>query len=114
MLGRSGRHVALSGRAVHHSAVGPGPRGRAGRLPAPARFAPLAARTGAADGLLPAAELAPVPWPGPPPEIAIDLHGCGPASHRLLAALRPGRLIAFGGRHGGGYPGPPWRPGEHE
>jgi len=83
-------------------------------LAAPARFAPLAALTGAVDELLPAAELAPVPWPGPPPEIAIDLHGRGPASHRLLAALRPGRLIAFGGRHGGGYPGPPWRPGEHE
>jgi ADP-heptose:LPS heptosyltransferase len=83
-------------------------------LAAPAQFAPLAALTGAIDELLPAAELAPLPWPGPPPEVAIDLHGRGPASHRLLAALRPGRLIVFGGPHGGGYCGPSWRPGEHE
>jgi ADP-heptose:LPS heptosyltransferase len=83
-------------------------------LAAPARFAPLAALTGAIDELLPAGELEPVLWPGPPPGIAIDLHGRGPASHRLLAELGPARLIAFGGPHGGGFPGPIWYPGEHE
>ena len=83
-------------------------------LAAPAGLADLIPLTGAIDELLPAAELEPVAWTGQPPDVAIDLHGRGPASHRLLAALRPGRLIVFGGRHGGGYTGPPWHPGEHE
>jgi ADP-heptose:LPS heptosyltransferase len=83
-------------------------------LAAPAALADLVSLTGAIDDLLPAAELEPLVWTGPPPDVAIDLHGRGPASHRLLAALRPSRLITFGGRHGGGFAGPPWRPGEHE
>jgi ADP-heptose:LPS heptosyltransferase len=83
-------------------------------LAAPAALAPLIPLTGAIDELIPTGELEPVRWAGAPPGIAIDLHGRGPASHDLLAALRPGRLIAFGGQHGGGYPGPPWLPGEHE
>ena len=83
-------------------------------LAAPAGLADLVPLTGAIDELLPAAELEPVAWSGAPPDVAIDLHGRGPASHRLLAALRPGRLIVFGGRYGGGYAGPAWRPGEHE
>ena len=53
-------------------------------------------------------------WTGAPPDVAIDLHGRGPASHRLLAALGPQRLITFGGRHGGGFAGREWRAGEHE
>jgi ADP-heptose:LPS heptosyltransferase len=83
-------------------------------LAAPGGLADLVPLTGAIDELLPAAELEPVGWTGPAPDVAIDLHGRGPASHRLLAALRPNRLITFGGRHGGGFAGPPWRPGEHE
>jgi ADP-heptose:LPS heptosyltransferase len=83
-------------------------------LAAPAALADLVPLTGAIDQLLPTAELAPVHWPGPPPDLAIDLHGRGPASHRLLAAPQPARLITFGGRHGGGFAGPPWRAGEHE
>jgi ADP-heptose:LPS heptosyltransferase len=83
-------------------------------LAAPTALASLVPLTGAVDELLPAGELEPVPWTGPPPDVAIDLHGRGPASHRLLAVLQPHRLITFGGRYGGGFAGPPWRPGEHE
>jgi ADP-heptose:LPS heptosyltransferase len=83
-------------------------------LAAPAGLADLVPLAGAIDELLPAAELEPVGWAGPPPDVAIDLHGRGPASHRLLAVLQPHRLITFGGRHGGGFAGPPWRAGEHE
>lgn len=83
-------------------------------LAAPQVLAELAPLTGALDELLPTGELQPVRWPGPPPEVAIDLHGRGPASHRLVAALHPRRLIVFGGPHGGGFAGPPWYPGEHE
>jgi hypothetical protein len=83
-------------------------------LAAPQVLAGLAPLTGALDELLPTGELQPVRWHGPPPEVAIDLHGRGPASHRLVAALQPRRLIVFGGPYGGGFTGPPWHPGEHE
>jgi ADP-heptose:LPS heptosyltransferase len=83
-------------------------------LAAPGGLADLVPLTGAIDELLPATELEPVGWTGPPPDVAIDLHGRGPASHRLLAVLQPNRLITFGGRHGGGFAGPPWHAGEHE
>lgn len=83
-------------------------------LAAPQPLADLVPLTGALDELLPTAELAPVNWLGPPPDLAVDLHGRGPASHRLVAALQPRRLITFGGPHGGGFAGPPWRAGEHE
>ncbi|MDT0265832.1 glycosyltransferase family 9 protein [Streptomyces sp. DSM 44915] len=36
-----------------------------------------------------------VPWRGPAPELAIDLHGNGPASLRPLLALRPARTIGY-------------------
>jgi ADP-heptose:LPS heptosyltransferase len=83
-------------------------------LAAPAPVGPLVPLTRAIDKLLPVGELQPVPWTGPPPDVAIDLHGRGPASHRLVAALRPRRLIVFGGEHGGGFTGPVWQPDEHE
>ncbi|WP_129311216.1 glycosyltransferase family 9 protein [Streptomyces sp. L2] len=47
-------------------------------------------------------------WPGPPPDVAVDLHGNGPESRD---ALHPGRLLAHA------LPdGPPWptRPNERD
>jgi len=70
--------------------------------------------TGAVDRLLPTAEFAPVAWDGPPPDVAVDLHGRGLESHNRLAVLDPRRLVVFGGPTGGGYPGPVWRRHEHE
>jgi hypothetical protein len=78
-------------------------------LAAPGLFRPLVDLTGAVDRLLPTAELAPVPWTGPPPDVAVDLHGNGTASMRLLEALHPGRLVAFADPAG-----PQWRADEHE
>jgi ADP-heptose:LPS heptosyltransferase len=83
-------------------------------LAAPAALVPLVPLTRAVDELLPTGELQPIRWTGPAADIAIDLHGRGPASHRLVAALRPRRLIVFGGEHAGGFTGPIWRPWEHE
>ena len=78
-------------------------------LAAPASQRPLVALADAVDTLLPTEELAPVAWSGPPPEVAVDLHGNGPASRRLLERLSPGRLVAFE------IPGGPrWDPEEHE
>jgi len=83
-------------------------------LAAPSALTPLVPLTGAIDELLPTGELEPIGWPGPAPDVGIDLHGRGPASHRLVADLGPERLIVFGGEHAGGFTGPVWRAGEHE
>jgi ADP-heptose:LPS heptosyltransferase len=81
-------------------------------LAAPGMFAALAPLTGAVDEVLPTGELQAIGWAGEPPAVGIDLHGRGPASHRIVAALGPRHLIAFGGS--GGFTGPVWRAREHE
>lgn len=77
-------------------------------LAAPGALRPLVELSGTVDTLLPTGELEPVRWQGPPPEVAVDLHGNGPASRALLEQLSPGRLVAFAGH------GPAWDPEEHE
>ncbi|MGY1884599.1 glycosyltransferase family 9 protein [Blastococcus sp. SYSU DS0753] len=72
---------------------------------------PLAELIDAVDEVLPARELEPLDWSGPPPELAVDLHGKGPASHVVVADLQPRRLLTFDSP---GYPGPTWYPDEHE
>jgi ADP-heptose:LPS heptosyltransferase len=47
------------------------------------------------------------------PALAVNLHGRGPESHRVLQALQPDRLIAFADI-AGGHDGPDWRADEHE
>ncbi|MFD3613679.1 glycosyltransferase family 9 protein [Streptomyces sp. NPDC058676] len=88
-------------------------------LAAPAELGPVAAATGAVDRLLPAS--APgravprrIDWTGPPPDIAVDLHGNGPPSHRLLMESRPLRLLAFAHPETPEVDGPRWYPEEHE
>ena len=61
-------------------------------LAAPAELAPVALESGAVDLLLPAsapgrAVPSTLDWTGPPPDLAVDLHGNGPPSHRLLQTL---------------------------
>ncbi|WP_143661304.1 glycosyltransferase family 9 protein, partial [Streptomyces pseudogriseolus] len=88
-------------------------------LAAPAELAPVALESGAVDLLLPAsapgrAVPSTLDWTGPPPDLAVDLHGNGPPSHRLLQTLRPARLFAFAHPDTPGIEGPPWRRDEHE
>lgn len=86
-------------------------------LAAPGVLRPLVELSAAAHELLPTGELEPVAWPGPDvPDVAVDLHGNGPASKRLLEALEPARLVAFSGPGGDGrhVAGPAWDAEEHE
>lgn len=69
---------------------------------------------GIIDGVVPASGLQPFTWDVEPPDIAVNLHGAGPESHRLLNALRPGRLVAFACPEAGFTDGPSWDPDEHE
>ena len=49
------------------------------------------------------------------PQLAVDLHGRGPQSHRLLLTTEPARLIAFAHREVPGTEAMPrWDPDEHE
>ena len=76
-----------------------------------AALRPLAELIDVVDDVLPARELEPLDWTGPSPELAVDLHGNGPASHVVVARLAPERLLTFGSP---GYPGPTWYADEHE
>lgn len=83
-------------------------------LAAPPALAPLLPLTGAFDELLPAAALEAVS-PGRNPDVAVNLHGRGPQSHRILLATHPARFIGFAHSEvPESLACPRWRPGEHE
>ncbi|MGC4893631.1 glycosyltransferase family 9 protein [Micromonospora sp. DT31] len=83
-------------------------------LAAPSWLTPLAELTGAVDRVLPTTGPDRIAWTGPPPEVAVNLHGRGPRSHRALAAVRPGRLLAYRNPGAGHRAGPDWDDDEHE
>jgi ADP-heptose:LPS heptosyltransferase len=64
-------------------------------LAAPAWLAPLAMRSGAIHAVIDTAALAPLPAAAQNADLAVNLHGRGPESHRLLAASGARRIIAF-------------------
>ena len=84
-------------------------------LAAPAVLRPLALLSGAVDDVVDTAPLAPLPRALRGADVAVNLHGRGPQSHRVLLRTRPSRLIAF--RHEGILESagmPQWREPEHE
>lgn len=88
--------------------------GRRLLLAASGEPARLLASYGVVDGVVPTSGLdGPPPGQGIGPHLAVNLHGCGPRSHRLLLAGAPGRLVAFANADAA-VPGPAWDPDEHE
>jgi ADP-heptose:LPS heptosyltransferase len=88
-------------------------------LATPAGLAPLAAACRAVDRVLPTAAHVRAPmtrlrWSGRPAQIAVNLHGRGPQSHRALLGTRPGRLLAYANPAAGWLDGPQWSDREHE
>lgn len=84
-------------------------------LAGPAALRELALSTGAVDDLLAVGPLDPLPAEEEGADVAVNLHGQGPDSSRLLVAARPRRLVAFAhvqvpATRGG----PAWVAGEHE
>lgn len=74
-----------------------------------AALAPLVDRIGGVDAVLPTPDPAAVPWTGPAPDVAVNLHGIGPQSHRALDALQPLRRIGFRcSQARPGWEGPEW------
>ena len=83
-------------------------------LATPAALTPLVDAIGAVDRVHPTPAYVRSPitrlsWSDPAPDLAVNLHGCGPQSHRALLATAPRRLVAFGAPHG-----PQWTEAEHE
>jgi ADP-heptose:LPS heptosyltransferase len=84
-------------------------------LATPAVLGPLAMLSGAVDRVIDVQPLHPLPAECKEAEVAIDLHGRGPASHRVLLATGPARLIAFANPEVPGTESfPQWREDEHE
>jgi ADP-heptose:LPS heptosyltransferase len=87
-------------------------------LAAPPWLAALVDLVGGIDRVLPLSGVESLPagytWPAGPPRVAVNLHGRGPESHRLLGTARAGRLLGFACATAGFHDGPQWIPGEHE
>lgn len=84
-------------------------------LAAPAGLAALADLSGAVDELHPTAPLAALDASLHAADVAVNLHGRGPQSHRLLLQAAPRRLLAFAHTDvAASAGGPRWRPDEHE
>ena len=83
-------------------------------LAAPRWLTPLIDLIGGIGRVVPTDGLTPRRWDIPPPRLAVNLHGRGPESHRLLHAAAPGRLWAFASPDGGHLDGPGWIEEEHE
>ena len=83
-------------------------------LAAPAWLTPLIDLIGGVGRIVPTDGLAPRRWDIEPPRLAVNLHGCGPESHRLLHAAAPGELWAFANPDADHLDGPKWIDEEHE
>jgi ADP-heptose:LPS heptosyltransferase len=82
-------------------------------LATPDRWEPLVRLARVVDRVSPLAGLDEVPAAPRRVDVAVNLHGRGPQSHRLLRALQPHRLVAFADDDL--LPDAPrWRPDEHE
>ena len=83
-------------------------------LAAPAWLEPLVDLVGGVDLLVPTEGLDRGGWRLPAPYWAVNLHGRGPQSHRLLQATGPRWLRAYACDDAGHDDGPPWSGDEHE
>jgi ADP-heptose:LPS heptosyltransferase len=77
-------------------------------LATPGHWAPIVGRSDPAIEVLDTAELQPLMGAPDVPDLAIDLHGNGPASRDLLLPLRPRQVIAYADG------AVQWRHDEHE
>jgi ADP-heptose:LPS heptosyltransferase len=88
--------------------------GRRLLLAAAGEPAELLRACGVVDAVVPTRGLdGPPPGAGLGPHIAVNLHGRGPQSHRLLGAAGPRRIVAYACPEAG-IDGPRWNEAEHE
>ncbi|SFW84312.1 glycosyltransferase family 9 protein [Amycolatopsis australiensis] len=83
-------------------------------LAAPEGLRDLVELIDAVDELLPTAGLGDLSWPGPPPRLAVNLHGSGPESIHDLLATDPAELLTHRHPDFPDVPGLEWRDDVHE
>ncbi|GAB2565850.1 hypothetical protein Aab01nite_46990 [Paractinoplanes abujensis] len=81
-------------------------------LGAPTWLTPLISLIGGVDRIVPVDGLGPAALPAA--TLAVNLHGSGPESHRLLRTASPDRLWAFACPAAGHLDGPAWDEEDHE
>ena len=96
--------------------------GRRVLLAAPEEVGSWLRDLGLVDGVVPTRGLAPLAWAeeaqtvtgaAPAGHVAVNLHGSGPESHRVLLDTAPEQVVAFASPEAG-VDGPGWDPDEHE
>ena len=83
-------------------------------LAMPRALTPLALLSGAVDEVVDARPLEPLDPRLRGADVAVNLHGRGPESHRVLRRALAERIVGFAAPAGGCAAGPEWRAGEHE
>ncbi|MEU7791084.1 glycosyltransferase family 9 protein [Amycolatopsis sp. NPDC049159] len=83
-------------------------------LAAPEALRDLVALIDAVDELLPTPGLGELAWPGPPPKLAVNLHGSGPESVHDLLQADPAELLTHHHPDFPDVPGLEWRDDVHE
>jgi ADP-heptose:LPS heptosyltransferase len=83
-------------------------------LAAPRGLRDLVELIDAVDELLPTPGLGELAWPGPPPKLAVNLHGSGPESVHDLLATDPAELLTHHHPDFPDVPGLQWRDDVHE
>lgn len=83
-------------------------------LAAPPGLTGLVELIGGIDATTPAEGPDGLHWAGPPPRLAVNLHGSGPQSIDALRATRPDELLTHGHPDRPGVTGPPWQSEVHE
>ncbi|WP_280356211.1 glycosyltransferase family 9 protein [Nocardia otitidiscaviarum] len=83
-------------------------------LTAPEWLRPVVELADCVDELLPTDGLGALRWRRRPPDLAVNLHGRGPASIADLLAVRPRRIITHRHPDFPELPGPTWNPTLHE
>jgi ADP-heptose:LPS heptosyltransferase len=83
-------------------------------LAAPEALRDLVELVDAVDELLPTPGLGELAWPGPPPKLAVNLHGSGPESLHDLLAADPAELLTHHHPDFPDVPGLKWRDDVHE
>ncbi|SFN27985.1 ADP-heptose:LPS heptosyltransferase [Pseudonocardia ammonioxydans] len=83
-------------------------------LAAPAGLTGIVELIGGIDATVAADGPTGLHWSGPPPRLAVNLHGSGPQSIDALQATRPGELLTHRHPDRPGVCGPPWRSEVHE
>jgi ADP-heptose:LPS heptosyltransferase len=83
-------------------------------LATPAPLAGLAGLVGGVDDVVDADGPGSLRWCGPPPRLAVNLHGSGPQSIDALRATRPDALLTHRHPDRPDVSGPSWSPDTHE